>query len=260
VSIFKKITRKHRSNDINYRFYKWKTSFFSKENSESLDLPNKSNLFIYNQGDKEPLILAIGFGETTRVVILKLSSDNGRWTKLQSMHFKQDYIKHYVVDDELYLIGCSTDAFCAIYKWGGAHFRRYQKLSNQVFEKIKDVYFNHDLVIMESPMRKTSFFTFEDLVSMKPGLVQAIPPNVADYAIYKSPHNQQLFYAEFIFKKTILVLNFYEIVIDKVHERADIGNLTLKNPIECVTKLKAMLKGRMPKVQLSQMNVSEIKA
>lgn len=244
--------------ESNFRLYKWKTSFFSKESSESLDLPNKSNLFIYNKGDNEPVILAIGFGNTTHVVVLKLNFGTSRWNKLQSMHFKQDYIKHYVVNDQLFLIGCSTDAFCAIYKWGGSQFRRHQKLSNQVFEKFKEVYYSHDLVVMESPKRKLSFFTFEDLVNMKAGLMHSIPANVASYAIYKSPFDQQLSFAEFIFNKTTLVINFYEIIMEKIHERVETGDATLRNPVECVAKLKTLLKVRMPKVQISQLNVSKL--
>jgi hypothetical protein len=92
-----------------------------------------------------------------------------------------------------------------------------QKISNQIFEKIKKVYFKHDMVIMESPQRKLSFFSFEDLVSMKPGLVQSLAPSLASYAIYKSPIDQQLSYAEFVFNKTTLGINFYDIFIDKVH-------------------------------------------
>jgi hypothetical protein len=211
---------------------------------------------VYNQGDKDPLILAIGYGNTTRVVILKQNFETNRWVKLQSMHFKQDYIKHYVVDDKLYLIGCSTDAFCASYKWDGLHFRRHMKLSNHVYEKIKSVHYNHDLVITESPQRMLSIFTFDDLASMKPGLVRSIHPNVSTYAIFKSPIDAKLSYAEFIFNRTVLEMNFYEIEVEKVHERAETGDAMLQNPVECVAKLKSILKSRMPKVQGSQLNVS----
>lgn len=92
---------------------------------------------------------------------------------------------------------------------------------------------------------------------MKPGLERSIPVNTASYAIYKSPFDQQLSFAEFIFNKTTLVINFYDVVMEKIHERAETGDATLKNPVECVAKLKAMLKVRMPKVQSSQQNVSK---
>jgi hypothetical protein len=242
----------------NFRYYRWSTSFFDKVYSETFDLPNKNKLFIYNQGDKNPLILAIGYGNTTHVVILNLNLDTNRWTKLQSMHFKQDYIKHYVVDKKLYLIGCSTDAFCAIYKWDGLHFRRHLKLSNQVYQKIRNVHYNHDLVITENPKRKLSFFTFNDLASMKPGLVRTIHPNVSTYAIFKSKTDQKLSYAEFIFNKTVLEMKFYQIGVEKVEERVEVGDAMLQNPVECVAKLKTILKSRMPKVQGSQLNVSRL--
>lgn len=65
-------------------FYKWKTSFFSKESQESVDLPNKSNLFVFNENINEPLIVSIGFDKnTTRVIILKLNPSTNRWSKLQ---------------------------------------------------------------------------------------------------------------------------------------------------------------------------------
>lgn len=211
---------------------------------------------MYNQDDIDPLILAIGYGNTTRVVVLKLDLKTNRWTKLQSMHFKQDYIKHYVVDRKLYLIGCSTDAFCAIYKWDGVHFRRHLKLSNQIYEKIKSVHYNHDLLVAESPQKSLAFFTLDNLATMKPGHVRSIHPNVSTYAIFKSQFDQKLSYAEFLFNKTILEMNFYDVDIEKVHERVESGDAMLKDPVECVARLKAILKSRMPKVQVSQLNVS----
>lgn len=95
-----------------FRFFKWQTSFFSKESSASMDLPNKSNLFVYNENPDETLILSIGYGnenQSTRVVVFRHDSDSNNWIKLHSMHFKKDYIEHYIIDGKLYLIGCSTD-------------------------------------------------------------------------------------------------------------------------------------------------------
>ena len=187
---------------------------------------------------------------------MSLNFETSRWTKLQSMHFKKDFIKHYVVDNKLYLIGCSTDAFCAVYKWDGAHFRRHQKLDNRVYEKIQKIHYKHDIVITESPEKKLSLFTLDNLASMKPGIVKSLMPEVNTYAILKSRYDQKISYVEFIFNETILEIDFYEMHIEKVHERAETEDSLLVNPIECVAKLKSILKNRMSKVQKSQLNVS----
>lgn len=238
-----------------FRFYKWKSSFFSKESTASLDLPNKSSLFVYNENNAEPLILSVGFGNTTRVTILKLNLETNQWTKLQSMHFTQSYIKHYVMHGQLYLIGCPTDAFCAIYRWTNDQFRRHVKLSSQVLKKVKDIYFRHDMVIVESFQAQLSFYSSDDVLNARPGLMRTNPPSVVDFAVYKSPISQLLYFVEFIFKRTSLAINFYDISIDKIRDRDGRSELKLKDPIECITKLKALLKTRITKVQASQLMV-----
>lgn len=96
---------------ISHSFYKWRASFFSKESKELVDIPNKSNLFLVNEGTDSPLLLSIGYGnktQSTRVAVFKHVIETNRWTKMQSMHFKKNYIEYYVADGNLYLIGCST--------------------------------------------------------------------------------------------------------------------------------------------------------
>jgi hypothetical protein len=224
-----------------------------------VDLPNKNNLFVFNENPAEPLILSIGFGSTTRVVILKLNLETNRWTKLQSMHFKPDYIKHYVVDGKLYLIGCTTDAFCAIYKWTNDHFRRHSKLDSQVFEKIKDIYYQHDIVVMENFQEKLSFYSSDDIVSVRPGLTRDASTNLSNYAIFKSPIHNKMFFVEFIFNKTSIAINFFDLSVDKVKEESDRDGRSLKDPMTCIKELKAILKTRFVKIQSSHDNVSKLK-
>lgn len=213
---------------------------------------------MFNKNDTEPLILSIGHGNTSRVIILKLNVETNRWVKLQSMHFKQDYIKHYVVDNKLYLIGCSTEVFCAIYEWKSDQFRRQHKLNSQIMDKIRSIYFGNDIVIMERSQNKLSFYTSNDIVNINPGLTRLRPLNVVDYAIYKSLIHQELFYVEFVFNKTSLAVRFYGISIDK-RGTVESRDVKLNNPVECVAQLKALLKARMPKVQSSQQHVSQYK-
>jgi hypothetical protein len=238
-------------------FYKWKNSFFSKESTELIDLPNKSNMFVHDEKAGEPLILSIGLGNTTRVVIMKLNVDTNRWVKLQSMHFKQDYIEHYAIDGQLYLIGCSTETFCAIYKWTGSEFRRHVKMTGMIFEKIKQISYKHDIVVMENFEKKLSLYTSDDITVTQPGLTLAKPPNVSDVTIYKSPFDQQLFFVEFLVSnKTSIDVNFYELSVMKSREAGD--GVDPKNPIECVARLKTHLKNRITKVQSSHLTVSGI--
>lgn len=211
---------------------------------------------MFNTNTSEPLILSVGVGNTTRVVILKLNLETNRWTKLQSMHFKQDYIKYYVVKGNLYLIGCSSDAFCAIYKWINGQFRRHQKLSSQVMEKITDVRFKHDLVILEKFRNELSFFTSDDIINSQPASVRINPSNLADYTVYKSPINHRLFFAEFIFSKTSLAVNFQEIFVERIYEDVEKSKTQPSDPLECIAQLKSHLKNRITKVQSILQNVS----
>lgn len=240
----------------NPSFYKWKASFFSKESQELVDLPNKSEFFIFNEDVNEPLILSIGYGNTTRVVILKLNLQTNRWTKLQSLYFKQDYVRHYVIKGRLYLIGCSSDSFCAIYEWKQSLFRRYIKVNNQIFEKIKRIYYQHGMIITEDHQRNLSLYTTDDIVSVSPVLLLSNPPDVASYAIYKSPVSQKLFYVEFALQKTSMAINFYDITVNKALEITEKSESKHGNSVECVASLKSYLKNRIPTVQSSQNLVS----
>lgn len=221
-----------------------------------LDLPQKSFLFTFNQNSKEPLIISIGFGNASRVMILKLNLETNEWTKLQSMHFKQDNIKHYVIDEQLFLIGCTTDTFCAIYKWTGNQFRRQYKLNANFLDKIKNIYFAHGIVIMEDFHRHLSFHSGDDGINMKPGLTRQNSPNVVEYSLYKSPIHKTPFYVEFIFNITSLRINLYDIIVTEIGKDV---NETLKlpmNPVERVASLKSFLKNRIAKVQSAQKHVS----
>lgn len=221
-----------------------------------MDLPYKSEFFIFNENVNEPLILSIGYGNTTRVVILKLNLQTNRWTKLQSLYFKQDYVRHYVIKGRLYLIGCSSDSYCSIYEWKQSLFRRHIKVNNQIFEKIKRIYFQHGIIITEDHQRNLSLYTTDDIVSASPVLLFSSPPDVASYAVYKSPANQKLFYVEFSLLKTTLAINFYDISINKAHEISEKSESKHSDGAECVAKLKSYLKNRISTVQSSQVLVS----
>jgi hypothetical protein len=86
---------------------------------DSIDVPNKSNLHVFNENLKDTLLLTIGHGgenQSTRVVVFKQNEDDKRWVRVQNMYFKQDYVEHFVVHRKLYLIGCSTDGMrCYFY-------------------------------------------------------------------------------------------------------------------------------------------------
>jgi hypothetical protein len=83
-----------------------------KESSDTTELPNKGDLFVYNENPDETLILSLGYGvgnETSHVTVFKYDEESNRWRKLQKMHFKKDYIEPYTSDGKLYLIGCYTN-------------------------------------------------------------------------------------------------------------------------------------------------------
>jgi len=110
--LFMTIYEINNSSANEFVYYKWQNSFFSKESAELLDLPNDSDLFVAQENSNTPLVLAIGYGnatQSTRLVAFQFNQETNRWIKTQSMHFKQNYIEHYVIGGKLFLIGCSTD-------------------------------------------------------------------------------------------------------------------------------------------------------
>lgn len=173
-----------------------------------------------------------------------------------SLHFKQDYIEHYVVDGQLYLIGCSTNTFCAIYKWTRAQFRRYQKINSNIFERLKNVESRYDIVITENFKKQLAFHSTFDIVTSQPGLVRD-PENFVDYAIYKSPISDRLFFVEVIFNgKSSLDINFHKITVSKARDMDERANSRHKDARKCVQELKAALKSRIPLIQFSHQHVS----
>lgn len=101
-----------------YRFYRWQNSYFLKESFETTDLPSKSDIVVFNENPDEALVLLIGHGygnETSHAVVFKHDTDQNRWIKCQKMHFKKDYIEHYIFNGTLYLIGCSSDCKCLVF-------------------------------------------------------------------------------------------------------------------------------------------------
>lgn len=173
-----------------------------------------------------------------------------------SLHFKQDYIEYYVVDGQLYLIGCPTDTFCAIYKWTRSQFRRHQKINNNIFEKLRNVESRHDIIITENFKKQLAFHSSYDIVTSQPGLMIS-PENVVDYAIYKSPISRRLFFVEFIFNgKSSLVISFHKITVSKGREVDERANSRHKDVRKCLQDLKATLRSRIPLVQSSHQHVS----
>jgi hypothetical protein len=82
------------------------------ESSDTTQLPNKGDLFVFSENPDETLILSLGYGignETSHVTVFSYDGDSNRWLKLQKMHFKKDYIEPYITNKTLYLIGCSSD-------------------------------------------------------------------------------------------------------------------------------------------------------
>lgn len=211
---------------------------------------------MFNENQNEPLILSIGSkNTTTRVVILKLDLLTNRWTKLQSLLFKQEFVKHFVINGELFLIGCSSDDFCAVYKWTQSQFRRHQKVNSKIFESIKHIYGEQGIVIVETFNRTLSFFTSEEIVSDQSSLELPMPLNIVDYAVVKSEANQNLFYAELILNKTSLAVNLYKVSFKKVHRGVERNAVKAEDVIECIAKLKSLLKTRFPLVQSSHHKV-----
>ncbi|KAG5681770.1 hypothetical protein PVAND_011178 [Polypedilum vanderplanki] len=243
-------------------FYKWQNSYFMKESSETTELPNRGDLFVYNENPDETLILSLGYGignETSHVAVFKYDEDTNRWLKLQKMHFKKDYIEPYTSNGVLYLIGCYSDSICALYKWNSnAHFHRHLKLSNNVFEIIKSIYSRHSIIIIENFQNNLSFYSSTNITSDEPALRLTKSSELSKYSIYKSPKNL-LYFVDVNLNETSMLMNFYEMIINEneLNEMRDNDRKT--DPIECILQLKRSLKSRSLKVKSSEKDIQILK-
>ncbi|CAH1722500.1 unnamed protein product [Chironomus riparius] len=242
-------------------FYTWHNSYFSKESTEQAELPNKSDLFVFNESVNETLILSIGYGlgnQSTQVVTFRHDKQSNRWKKLQKMHFKNDYIEHFSIHEKLYIIGCSTDSFCAIYKWSGSNFLRHQKISSSVFEIIKTIYSRHNIIIIENFQNKLSLYSRSDIIGIKAGLVRSKSNDISEYTVYKSREGH-LYYVEIAKNETSMRASFYEMSITEVaHVKGTRSDAKDIDPIECVMQLKASMKNRVGGIKSSERNAKSL--
>ncbi|CRL02513.1 CLUMA_CG015260, isoform A [Clunio marinus] len=231
--------------------YKWRATFFTNESEESADLPSKSDLFVYNTNTTEPLVILIGIGEINQIIVLKILHKRNKWKKLQRMQFKRSFIKCIVNKGNLYMIGCSTETYCAIYKWTNSQFRRYQKLSSQIQEKIKDIKFGHDIIVMENNERMMSFYTSPDFIGLRSALSRVNSLDHFDFTLFKMSTSQNLYFVDFLFNKTSFEINFYD--VSEEHSKAisseRSNSASSPKPLKCVTNLKTILKNRILMVQ-----------
>lgn len=182
--------------------------------------------------------------------------------KLQSMNFKQEYVEQYVINETLYLIGCSTEckcnflspylyrliskpsclAFCAIYQWNDNYFQRHSKLNNQVFGQIKRIYSRYNIVITENYEKQILFHTDYNIIASTPKLI--VNDARAVFSLYSS-FNKKKYFIEYLLDKTSLIINFYEMTIENANNDETVGQI---NPLECIHKLKSLLKHRILKI------------
>lgn len=236
------------------KFYKWQNSFFVLESTDTTDLPNKGDLFVYNESPDETLLISLGYGngsETSHITAFKYDEESNKWLKRQKMHFKKDYIEPYIINGSLYLIGCASDSFCALYYWKDNAFHRHLKLSNNVFELIKSIYSRHNIIIIENFQNKLSFYSSNNITSSDPSLQISKYPGMGQYGVYKSPKNE-LYFMEAKFNETSMLISFHEISINRnIYDRMRASNKKI-DPIECILELKMSLKNRVPVVKASE--------
>lgn len=232
------------------RFLRWKTSFFAEESREIIDLPNNSRMFLYNVNG-EDLIILESFESKARIVVFRIETTKGFVTKLQSMFLKKNHVEHFLIDRKLYLVACTTEMFCAVYKWTNLQFRRHRKLSSQIFENVKEIRSKHDLVIVEDSANNLLFHVREDdVVSSTPSLI--IPKNTSDYLIYKDKMDR-IYFVDANFTEDKLLMNFHEIELANLFESRE---AIPDNPVECIAELKENLKMRFSNVGKSRTLVS----
>lgn len=236
------------SDEFIFSFYRWKTSFFAEETKVVIDFPNNSDMFVFNNGDEKIIILE-SFEGDRRVVIFQLDTSKSALMRLQNMFLKQDHVKHFVINNNLFLIACTTEAFCAVYKWTNMQFRRHRKLSSQALESVKDIRSRHGLVLVEDFSNKISFYVREDdVISSEPGLI--VNKTMTDYDIFSVESNDKLYFAFFNVTDDDLVIKFHEIDISPSATEPRI--VKMEDPVDCVGNLKMNLKNRFINVDRSR--------
>ncbi|CAO1435514.1 unnamed protein product [Diamesa serratosioi] len=226
--------------------YKWYNSIFSVMGTELLNIPNKNKLLIFNENKTSaPILSVVGFGnEKSNTIVVLLTIEKNRLKKLQSMNFKQEYVEQYVLNETLYLIGCSTESFCAIYQWNDNVFQRHSKLNNQVFGQIKRIYSRYSIVITENFEKQILFHTDYNIIASTPKLIVNDAKSV--FSLYMS-FSKKLYFIEYLLDKTSLIINFYEMKIENAITDDNVGAHGT-NPLECINKLKTLLKQRILKI------------
>lgn len=234
-----------------YSCYKWETSFFSRKSLDIIDFPSRNNLFGVDEKSNGPLVLSVGYGNTTQVIVFQLEVQTGRLTKLQSLHFKQNYAEHFVNKRRLFLIACSTESFCAVYKWNAGQFRRYFKISSQVLKKIARIEYQHDFVILHNYDHSLQLFATENIVQSRQGLFLEGTNEKSEYAICKSKsssNQQSSYFVDFNVKDSALVISFREILLVETLQSSPNLKPDARN---CSRELKSYLKQRISQVQAS---------
>lgn len=211
-------------------------------------------MFTYNiRGDN--IIILQSLENPATVLVFRIDTSNGKLSKLQNIFLKQNNVEHYVIDGELYLIACTTQTFCAVYKWTNLQFRRHRKLNANVFENVKSIYSYNDLVFVEDKSKNLQFYAREeDVASSKSGLT--IPKNFNEFLVYHSTFSERLYFVDANFTDKQLVINYREIVRgDNNFESRDADAAEI-NPISFVTELKEQLKARIMDVGKTKTMVS----
>lgn len=137
-------------------------------------------------------MIAISLGNIIRVVAMKVNIQTSQLTLLQSINFKKTNIHHFQINGDLYLLGCTGETFCAVYKWIHHQFRRQNKLSMEMLDKIKKIHFGHDIVIVEDTERNLLFQSIGAGVNMHTGTYRSNTTDDPQYVIYKSALHENL--------------------------------------------------------------------
>lgn len=211
---------------------------------------------IVHSVNADNLVILESFENPATVLVFRINTLNGKLSKLQIIFLKQNNVEHYVIDGNLYLIACTTQSFCAVYKWTNLQFRRHRKLSAQVFEKVKSIYSRHDLVVVEDSLDNLLKIHSreEDVLTTDAGL--AVPNDFNEFLFYKSEPSRKVFFVDAKFTEKELLINFREIL--KMENNFESRSAAPENPAISIVELKEQLRQRIVNVGKSKTMVSLI--
>ena len=114
------------------------------------------------------------------------------------------------------------------------------------------MYSRYNIVITENFEKQILFHTDYNIIASTPKLIVNDAKSV--FSLYSS-FDKKLFFIEYLLDRTSLIINFYEMTTE-IANNDETVSAHRTNPLECIHKLKSLLKQRILKIHSIKSTVS----